>query len=204
LDNESGFEKERDNKVKIYKLTDENMRTYGGFQWALGVERRIEKKGGELCSNAYFHAYEHPLLAVLHNPIHANYRNPRLFEAITDDEPLREGQMKLGVKSITLVKELPVPAITDEQRIRYAILCAKVVCDDEEWNGWADNWLSGKDRSRSAERAADAAWAAMAAERASQAASADAARVAWLTEKDVDTTLDLINIAKKAMKGITK
>lgn len=40
------------------------------------------------------------------------------------------------------------PATTDEQRVKFAILCAMEVCDDLSWRQWAEKWLSGEDRSQ--------------------------------------------------------
>lgn len=69
----------------LYKLTDEHMCTRGGYPWALGRRRTIPAKArrpdAPLCSSSYLHAYLTPDLARLLNPIHANFRAPRLFEA---------------------------------------------------------------------------------------------------------------------------
>jgi hypothetical protein len=152
--------------MRLYKLTDAQGRTRAGYDneltWAVGVTHTAKGKGTELCTDGVIHAYEHPLLAVLLNPIHANF-NPatmRLFAA-EGEIVAREGQLKCGVKSLTIVEEIPVPTMTTEQRVKFAILCAKEVCKDSTWNAWADKWLSGEDRSEA--RAARAAWEARAA-----------------------------------------
>jgi len=55
----------------IYKLTDQDMQTWKGFQWELN--KWYETSGeGPLCSEGWLHGYEDPLLAMLHNHIHAN------------------------------------------------------------------------------------------------------------------------------------
>lgn len=36
-----------------------------------------------------------------------------------------DGQLKCGCKTLTTVREIPLPAITTEMRVRFAILCAK-------------------------------------------------------------------------------
>ena len=63
---------------------------------------------------------------------------------------------------------------TLNQRVVFAILCAKSVCSDPAWNEWADRWLDGSDRTTAggaaAVRAASAAWAPAAAVRAAMAA----------------------------------
>jgi hypothetical protein len=148
--------------TKLYKLTDEQGRTRAGedneLTWAVGVEHKTAGTGTQLCTADVIHAYEHPLIAVLMNPVHADL-NPatmRLFVA-EGEIVVREGQIKCGVHALKIVEEIPVPTLTIEQRIKFAILCAKTVCKDAEWNAWADKWLSGKDRSEAAAEAAEAA-----------------------------------------------
>lgn len=153
--------------MKLYKLTDGDGKTLNGTQWGPGVSHSGTGEGG-LCGPGWIHAYEHPLIAVLMNPIHADFKNPRLWEA-KGEVGLRDGQLKCGCKTLTTIREIPLPEITAEMRARFAILCAKDVCACSAWNAWADKWLSGEDRS--AEAAAVAA-----------RASYDAARAAWAAE----------------------
>ena len=144
--------------TKLYKLTDEQGRTRARedneLTWTVGVEHRTACKGTRLCTADVIHAYEHPLIAVLMNPVHADF-NPntmRLFVA-EGEIVAREGQLKCGVHALKIVEEIPVPTLTTEQRIKFAILCAKTVCKDAAWNAWADKWLNGDDRSAAAARA---------------------------------------------------
>jgi len=66
-----------------------------------------------------------------------------------------------------------VADLTPEQQVTFAILAVKQVYKEPNWNVWADNWLSGKDRS------VDAAWrAAEATDTADAAAARAAARAA--------------------------
>ena len=134
-----------------YKLADVGDRTMRGTQWGVGVTHAATGDPAQgLHSDAYIHAYEHPLLAVFHDPIGNNFGSAaHLWEAESDDdEPVREGPISLGVRSLTTLRQIPLPQITTEQRVRYAILCGKAVYTAEEWVTWADNWLSGADRSR--------------------------------------------------------
>lgn len=134
---------------------------------------------GGLCGPGWIHAYEHPLIAVLMNPIHADFKTPRLWEA-EGEIAIRDGQLKCGCKALTTVREIPLPAVTTEMRIRFAIMCAKEVCACLSWNAWADKWLSGGDRTQAAAEVAwAAAWAARAYERASERAEAAAWAGAW-------------------------
>ena len=156
----------------LYKLTDQNMRTYGGHQWELNTPAPPLDGKGDLCGPGYYHFYTHPLLAILLNPIHAKIDNPRLFEARGKVEKTDHG-LKVGVLTATLTKEIPLPKITVEQRVKFGILCAKKVYRDKCWNAWADNWLNGENRTK------EAAWAARAAtEAAAATAAAEAARAA--------------------------
>jgi hypothetical protein len=163
----------------LYKLTDGDGQTRGPTQWGPGVSHSGTGEG-ELCGPGWIHAYEHPLIAVLMNPTHADFKNPRLWEA-EGEVGLRDGQLKCGCKALTTVREIPLPSITTEMRVRFAVLCAKEVCAYPAWNAWADKWLSGGDRSEAAAgTAAAAAWAAFrsAAYRSAWAAQAAAYRSA--------------------------
>jgi len=170
----------------LYKLSDSDGKTMNGTQWGPGVSHSGTGKGG-LCGPGWIHAYEHPLVAVLMNPIHASFKNPRLWEA-EGEIAIRDGQLKCGCKTLTTVREIPLPEITEEMRARFAILCAKEVCADLSWNAWADKWLSGEDRSVEAAKAAAwvlydaAAWAAEAVAAAAYRPSWAAKAAAWAAE----------------------
>ncbi len=193
--------------MKLYKLTDREGKTFGGCQWGENVTHTASGKG-ELCSNGWLHAYTHPLLAVLLNPIHADIINPLLWEC----SAIRKGMkndfgLKVGVISCTTLHTIPLPQISNTQRIAFGILCAKAVYKDPDWNQWADNWLSNKDRStESAERVTETfigagAWAVRAVwndEGAAQDAAWAAVRAARGSASAVE--LDLIAIAEEAMK----
>ena len=192
--------------IKLYKLTDSCGKTWGGTQWGPGVSHSGTGKG-ELCGPGWIHAYEHPLIAVLMNPIHARFRTPRLWEA-EGEVGLRNGQLKCGCKTLTIIREIPLPSITTEMRVRFAILCAKEVCADLSWNAWADRWLSGEDRSAEAAWAAQAtSWAAYAAQAAAAAAAAAAwaayaAEAAAAAAREVGHGIDFFGIAEKACSGL--
>jgi len=165
-----------------YKLTDQNMITHKGFQWELNKLYRVSGKG-ELCTDGWLHVYTSPELAVLLNPIHANIKDPRLFKCKVSGKTLKDNGLKEGWSKVKLLKEIHLPEYTTNQRTAFGILCAKEVYKDKDWNAWADNWLSGKDRSEAADaaRAAEAAWAA--------------ARVESVAP------IDLIGLAKQALKA---
>ena len=212
----------------VYKLTDENKRTHGGFPgpdgWEIGKTYKTSGKG-ELCGPGFLHAYHHPLLAVLHNRIHANYDSPRLFLARAAGKILCDGQMKLGSSRLTLLEEMELPLINMTQRVAYGIIATQKVIGDAcpAWSQWAEEWLSGKDRSAEAAWAAawaaeEAAWeaAAWAAEEAAWEAAARAAEeaaeeaAAWAAARAAeeaaweaaarDKSLNLIACAEEAME----
>ena len=162
--------------MKAYKLTDENGQTKNNTQWGPGVSHTANGKTDQpLCSDGWIHFYSNSLVAVFMNPIHANFQSPRLWEAETSGEELHE-PLKSGCKTLTTIKEIPVPEVTLTQRIAFGILSVKEVYHDEKWNSWADKWLNGEDRTpKSAAARANAAAAAAAAAAAYAARAAAAA-----------------------------
>jgi hypothetical protein len=202
-----------------YKLTDRGCWTYGGFLWP---EPNEEKPGkwvkvsgvGGLCGPGWFHFYDNPLLAVLHNLVHASIVNPRLWKAEVAGRELRDGQLKCGWTRARLVQELPLPEITTTQRVAYGILCAREVVTNPTWIAWADAWLSGADRTREAatrvlwvsERVAAGYAAEAAIGLATDAgvlvyvAVAQAAQAAQGAAMNRGDNLNLLVLAKKALK----
>jgi len=210
--------------MKVFKLTNSEMKTYDGFQWKLKKTFKTSGDGG-LCGPGFLHSYEHPLLAIMHNSIHGDFdlNTARMFEAEADGKIKKDGQMKMGSSELTLVKEIKIPKVTITQSIAYGILCAKEVCKDEDWNLWADNWLSGKDRSEETAKAATAgwatraAWAARVAGCAAEPAAEGAAWAAWVAAEKAASAawaakawaagwaaaaarIDLTQITEKAME----
>ena len=150
--------------MKYYKLLTQEMTSHNNTKWELNVPVTIEKEGNKMCTDQVLHCYNHPLLAVILNPIHANIKNPLLFEISVDNIVASDG-LKFASKSQTLIKEIPLPEISLEQKIEFGIRVAKTIYTEKKWNEWADKWLDGSDRSKeSADNgAADAAYAAYAA-----------------------------------------
>lgn len=215
----------------VYKLTDPDMRTYGGYQWVLGKTCTFPGTG-ELCGPGWAHAYTHPLLAVLLNPLHAGLIRYRLFEALNqlvcpdcrglaeddrgDDCPrcahsiprgtvgamLTDHGLKVGCSVLMLTKELPVPAVTTNHRVHFAILCALAVYSEPSFVTWAEKWLSGEDRSVMAAMVATWAARAMVAEKTAMVAAEAAWAATWAARAAraarVRTAVDLIQIAEAA------
>ena len=158
--------------MKYYKLTNKQSTTFNDTQWGEGITHQATVKGKTLCTNQVIHVYASPLLAAFLNPIHVDFRNPRLWECECS-RPVADDGMKLGVKSCTTLRKVPPPKVTTEQRVKFAILCALAVYHATEFVLWADGWLTGKDRSKNAAREA-----AYAAARAARAAACETAREA--------------------------
>ena len=177
----------------IYKLTDMNMKTYGGYPWALGKWNRTSGEG-DLCGPGWLHAYTSPVLAELLDPIHANFREYRVFRGEASGPVISDRGLKVGYTNMRITEELPRLHITTENRIRFGIACACRVYPSAEYRAWAGRWVSGADRSEAAARSAEvaarsaaaAAWAAEAAAAAAWAAEAAAETAAeaaaWATE----------------------
>jgi len=140
--------------MRLYKLTNILGQTHGNTQWGESVSHTaIGRLGQPLCSDGWIHAYESPEIAVLMNPNHGNFHNPRLWEA-EGEIGLRDGPLKCGCRTLTTIREIPLPAFTKKQLIRFAIHCAAQVCSDTFWRLWAAKWLNGTDRSSKAASAA--------------------------------------------------
>lgn len=104
----------------------------------------IEGKG--LCNSSWLHAYSDPLIAILMNPAHASFANPKLWEAIGEGKFINDG-LKCGFTKLTTIKEIPLPELTLERKIEIGLLCAKLFCKNANWNFWANCWLNNEDRS---------------------------------------------------------
>ena len=159
----------------IYKLTDMNMKTYGGYPWALGKWNHTSGKGG-LCGPGWLHAYTSPVLAELLDPIHANFREYRVFRGEASGPVISDRGLKVGYTNMRISAELPRRHITAENRIRFGIACACRVYTSAEYRAWAGRWVSGADRTEAA------AWAAVAAVRAARSATWAAVRAARTAE----------------------
>jgi len=186
-----------------YKLTKQDLTSFDGCQWELGVKKTTSGEG-ELCSSGWLHCYKAPLLAVLLNSIHADFRNPRIFEVEVGGEELHDGMLKSGFSEMTLMKEIELPIVTLTQRVAFGILCALKVSKDENFIKWAQNWLNETDRTK---EAAYAAYAIACTAKATTAtmvavaawAAAEAAEVAIWEAKAVEAA----KVAAETAEGVT-
>ena len=148
-----------------YKITDQDDRTYNGCQWGENVTH-TSSGTGPLCTEGWIHYYTDPLLAVLMNPIHGAFDNEamRLWKCKAGGAHKSDHGLKEGCTSLTTIRRVEIPKVSTEQRVRFAILCARAVCKDPGWVSWSDKWLAGTDRSaatagEAAKAEAKAAWA---------------------------------------------
>lgn len=128
----------------FYKLTDKN-----------GQDTR-------LCRDGTVHVYSDLLLAIMLNPIYANFKNARGWECKCWGKCLDDYGLELVYEHSTTIREILLPKVTTKQKIRFGILCAKEICTDPKWNQWADDWLRNNDRSiTAADAGAEAAMRAI-------------------------------------------
>ncbi len=155
-----------------YKLTDSDGYTRKGEDnetlWGENVTHKASGSGRELCTSGVIHWYKSPEEAAFFNPIHANITNPVCWEGF--GVKVAWDGCKGGSKVFTTIRRVPIPIITTEHRVEIAIRASLLVYHKPSYVKWANNWLSGKDRS-----AASAAWSAVSAESAASAASAASA-----------------------------
>ena len=157
-----------------YKLTYDDYTTRNNTSWGENVTHKLpEKKKYTLCSGDVIHAYPSPELAALMDVIHGGYLPYGILWECIGEEVVADGT-KIGCRVLTTLAQIPIPSYTPNQRIAFGILCAQYVYKDPDWNAWANEWLSGADRSEKSARATyyDAHAAARAAAHATYAAYA--------------------------------
>ena len=110
-----------------YKLTTQDMTTYGDFQWKIGEWYRIpdEDRGSSgLCTSSWFHCYGSPYLAAILNRRHARIANPRMFIANVKGAKV-SGKVSFGFTMMRLNKEIEYPKLTICDLVNIALLCAQ-------------------------------------------------------------------------------
>lgn len=165
-----------------YKLVSQDYKTHSEMHWEIGKTNTARGKGSQMCSDQVLHYYEHPLLAVLFNPIHAGIENPRMLR-IQCSQKIAGDELKSACKEQTPIEEISLPVISITQRVAFAIKCALVVQQDKKFVSWANSWLYGEDRTResaiaAAHTAASTAYAAAANAANTANAAANAAAYA--------------------------
>ena len=171
----------------LYKLTNLHSQTRSATQWGENVTHELPARDTyQLCSKQVLHAYASPELAVLMDPIHAILLPDAILWEAEGDIVVNDGT-KVGCTRLTTLKRIPIPAITLEQRVTFAIKCALHAYKEPSWVAWAQAWLANTNRDAYAAATNAAAYAyayayadaaAYAAADAAYAAAADAATYA--------------------------
>jgi len=119
--------------IELYKLTNGNGQTRGAMAWEVGTTHRLPRgrRGTALCSKEVLHAYRGANLALLMNPIGANFRPPRLWR-IRGDVRADDGT-KVGSWTQRVEAELPLPTwwakpgLRHRVHLRFALLASQGV-----------------------------------------------------------------------------
>lgn len=149
-------------------------RDYGEtLWWPVGVTVAPIGAGSGPCTPGVFHGYISPEVAVLGNPAHADYWDPRLLRIASTLPWYTNGLMRWTHGNCTVLEELPLPKLSLDELVAWAIVLAPHTAT----RAWAVAWLSGDDRSV---RSAHVARAIGTSEAESFAACA-AERAAWLS-----------------------
>lgn len=152
--------------MKLYKLTDKHGRTKNGMLWEVGCTNFASGNNPCLCTDGVLHAYKSPLISIFLNPLHADFRSPRLF--LCEGDIVAHDNVKVGSRSLTCVAELDAPRPSRVCRITFAALCLIHIFKNEKWQTWAKSWISGEDRS---------VWSAVVASRIAYASPSDGVNV---------------------------
>lgn len=158
----------------LYKLMSKENETHGGTIWGEGViHGPLWGKGG-LCGPGWFHAYTHPLLAVLFDPIHGTFGKGAIMRRAEGIVGKTDHGIKVGCRTLATFEQIPLPVISTTRRVAFGILTTLESDQPEIYREWARHWLSATDRS------ATAAESARALARARAATAAKMSAEVWL------------------------
>jgi hypothetical protein len=125
--------------MKIYKLTTVENKTrkgrYNETRWGKEVTVTIpkEERKNVMCGEGILHAYTNINLALLMNPIHADFAVEEFNIWEAEGELVADGWDKCGCHQLTTVRQLDIPLwfIDEETRkdiiVMFAVLCAEAV-----------------------------------------------------------------------------
>ena len=109
----------------LYKVTDQNYKTFNDTQWGPNVSHGPTSGKGDLCSSGWLHAYKSAKDAALMYRNHVDFKTPILWQA----EGIIEKQgydLKIGTRTLKTVRIIPFPEITPEDIDSYL--------DDKDWD----------------------------------------------------------------------
>ena len=185
----------------VYKLLRPNWTTHNGHKWELNKTQTIDKPGNTLCSDKVFHAYRSARLAVLLNPIHASY-DPFIMVECDTPEIAADDWLKIGIKQITILKEIEKPELSQRQKVKFAIMCEQKVRHLRKpitrYDSWADTFLTENDELKINRDAAYAAYAAADAGFAATLAAAAATFAAYAAAYAANAAAEVANAANVA------
>ena len=133
-----------------YKLTNERNCTREGhpncLQWGAGITHEASGSGKVLCTDGWIHCYADPFVGVMRDCHGGRYGlGAHMWECLGEGKHLSDG-LKWGFRRITTLRELPLPKVTAEQRVRWGILCSLEVYKEQRYVQWAQRWLRGTGR----------------------------------------------------------
>lgn len=135
--------------MKVYKITDkDNCTNSGRTLWGENVTLKREGKGElDLLPKRVLRCYRDPYLAVFMSPIYDKYNPIKLWEAETTIIIYDDGTMS-DVRELTTIRQIPLPELTIEQRVKIAAKCALQVCNEgTKLFDWSLEWVTGTNRS---------------------------------------------------------
>jgi hypothetical protein len=135
--------------MKLIKLTDKDGMTNGILTWGPGVTHVVKKtQSPKLCSADVIHAYKHLNLAILLNPIGADYQPFRIWEA--EGDIAVEDWSKAGCFKLMMIRELSTPKwFLDEDKRKKVLVCFAVLCAEKVLKIYEDKYPND-DRPRKA------------------------------------------------------
>jgi hypothetical protein len=118
--------------MNLIKLTDSRGYTRNKTHWEIGSKLSLPYTSKpKLCTTDVIHAYKSLNLALLVNPTHASFKDPKIFEAI--GKIVVEDPLKVGCFELKITKEIEQPSWYKDTKtkrkvqLQFAILCAKEV-----------------------------------------------------------------------------
>lgn len=134
----------------LYKLTSMFDKTgpHRECQWGEGVTHKAPTRCPSLCTDGWIHAYRDPLLAILMDPIQGIFTSSLKFHLWLAEGTIgADDGTKVGCRTLTTLKRAPIPTVTPQERIAFALRTTMECYEDASvGTEWAINWLTGKDR----------------------------------------------------------
>lgn len=133
--------------MKVYKLTNSDFTTRDNTKWGENVSNHTSGNG-YFPGDGWLHYYHHPIVAAIVYPIHVDFGRPILWEAKAEGKIIKEG-VKGGCTKLTTIEQIPLPSVDLIQAITFSLALYIQISPNynTDFDIWAKDWLSGKDRS---------------------------------------------------------